>query len=151
MRLKIPALRSPTSIAFSRTVISSWNSGVCSGGTSDCEAGRLSSSTVNLENTAVISRNATSATMRFMNAVMLSSVSPIRRLRCPRTCFMFAPSVGPRACSAGALRRVRTFSRALGDRVQELHRAHLEAVDDLGRLGLQQHVDEEQRNSNDQA
>ncbi len=41
------------------------------------ELGRLSSMTAMRENTAVISRNGTSTTMRFRNAVMLSSCSSL--------------------------------------------------------------------------
>ena len=41
------------------------------------ELGRLSSTTAMRENTAVISRNGTSTTMRFRNAVILSSTSSL--------------------------------------------------------------------------
>ena len=76
-------------------------------------------------NTAVISKNGTSTTIRFMNAVMLSSTAG---------CFL---RLRRRLLAILLLCGVLELGQVIG----EANRRHLQAVDDFGCLGLQQGIE----------
>src|SRR6202000_1246505 len=101
--------------------------------------GRFSCRTTVRENTAVISRNVTSTVK--MSIMGTSSSSAGRRLW--RASFLFSNERRmwclARASGRGGGRRL---GAALGDRVQEFHGSHFQAVDEFRRLGLQERMDE---------
>src|SRR5450432_375667 len=101
----------------------------------DC-AGRLRSITASRVNTAVDSRNGTNTTIRLMNAVISRWAGVLRRRR---TLMM-----------VGRSRLDRLLGADLLNEVEETDLGAFETVDDLARLGLQERVDQQERNRDHQ-
>src|SRR3954464_3534189 len=168
---RIPELRSAMSMPVLRTITSRF-SPFGSSGTEELGAGRLSWRMFVLENTAVNSRKNTRITIMSIIGTMLRSLRPryLAWLRTDRAASLdeaiACSSAGSQAdCGPYQLGRTgsggtRGHRRGRGrggglrvtlrDRVQELDHGDLQAVDQRGGLGLQEHVRQQQRDGDEQ-
>src|SRR5262249_3522524 len=129
MRWISPPMRSPTRSASGWMTISSFRSLTFSCSTAEDCAGSDSSITDNRVNTAVDSRNGTRTTITLMNAVTSSAAVAFRKRRRAMIDLPRAGRVGLDALH----------------QVQEADLGLFEAVDDLARAGLQERVDQQER------